>query len=39
MTPVRTGIALAITSGLFYSLCTLVWVVAPGPLPSVTIGF
>lgn len=34
MTPLRTGIALAITSGLFYTLCTLVWVVAPGPFLS-----
>ena len=31
-TPVRAGIALAITVGLFYALCTLVWVLAPGPL-------
>jgi len=29
--PLRTGIALAITVGLFYALCTLVWVLAPGP--------
>ena len=31
MTPLRTGAALAITVGLFYALCTLVWVLAPGP--------
>ena len=31
MTPLRTGIALAITVGLFYSLCALVWALAPGP--------
>ena len=30
-TPVRTGIALATTVGLFYALCTLVWALAPGP--------
>jgi hypothetical protein len=30
-TPVRTGIALAATVGLFYALCTLVWALAPGP--------
>jgi hypothetical protein len=30
-TPLRTGIALAITFGLFYALCTAVWVLAPGP--------
>lgn len=28
--PLRTGIALAVTVGLFYALCTLVWVAAPG---------
>ena len=28
----RTGIAFAITVGVFYALCTLVWVLAPGPL-------
>lgn len=27
----RTGIALAVTVAVFYSLCTLVWLVAPGP--------
>lgn len=26
-----TGIALAATVALFYALCTLVWLVAPGP--------
>ena len=31
MTPLRTGLTLAITVGLFYALCTLVWVLAPGP--------
>ena len=31
MTPLRTGLALAITVGLFYALCALVWVLAPGP--------
>lgn len=30
MTPVRTGLALAITVALFYALCTLAWVLAPG---------
>ncbi|MDP1690838.1 MAG: DUF5676 family membrane protein [Burkholderiaceae bacterium] len=30
-TPLRTGIALAITVGLFYALCALVWALAPGP--------
>ena len=34
MTPLRTGIALAITVGLFYALCTLVWALAPGPFLS-----
>ena len=34
MTPLRTGIALAITVGLFYALCALVWAVAPGPFLS-----
>lgn len=28
----RTGIALAITVGVFYALCALVWALAPGPL-------
>ncbi len=31
MTPFRTGIALAITVGVFYALCTLIWTLAPGP--------
>ena len=31
MTPLGTGIALAITVGVFYALCTLIWTVAPGP--------
>ena len=31
MTPHRTGIALAVTVGLFYALCALVWALAPGP--------
>lgn len=31
MTPLRIGIALAITTGVFYALCALVWVLAPGP--------
>lgn len=31
-TPTRTGLALAVTVGLFYALCTLVWALAPGPL-------
>lgn len=34
MSPFRTGITLAITVGLFYALCTLVWVLAPGPFLS-----
>ena len=29
--PLRTGIALAVTVGVFYALCTLLWVLAPGP--------
>ena len=29
--PFCTGIALAITVGVFYALCTLLWVLAPGP--------
>ena len=29
--PLRTGIALALTVGLFYALCALVWALAPGP--------
>ena len=31
MDRVRTGLALAITVGSFYALCTLAWVLAPGP--------
>ncbi len=31
MAPLRTGFALAITVGVFYALCALVWAVAPGP--------
>ena len=31
MAPLRTGLTLAITVGLFYALCTLVWLLAPGP--------
>ena len=31
MTPLRTGIALALTAGLSYTLCALVWALAPGP--------
>jgi hypothetical protein len=31
MTPLRTGIALAVTVGLFYALCALAWALAPGP--------
>ena len=31
MAPLRTGLALAVTVGVFYALCTLVWVLAPGP--------
>ena len=30
MNPLRTGIALAITVGVFYTFCTVAWVVAPG---------
>lgn len=29
MTPLRTGLALAITVGGFYVLCTVAWIVAP----------
>ena len=28
---VSTGIALAVTVGVPYALCTLIWVLAPGP--------
>lgn len=31
MTPLRTGVALALTVGVFYTLCTVVWIVALGP--------
>ena len=31
MTPLRTGIAFAITVGAFYTLCALAWALAPGP--------
>ena len=31
MAPLRTGLALAITVGLFYALCALIWALAPGP--------
>lgn len=34
MTPLRTGTALAITVAVFYALCALVWVAAPGPSMS-----
>jgi hypothetical protein len=34
MRPLRTGIALAITVGVFYALCALVWAMAPGPFLS-----
>jgi hypothetical protein len=30
-TPIRAGLALAITVGVFYALCALVWALAPGP--------
>ena len=29
--PLRTGIAMAVTVGVFYALCALVWTLAPGP--------
>lgn len=32
--PFRTGLAFATTVGLFYGLCTLVWLAAPGPFMS-----
>ena len=32
--PVRTGVTLSGTVAVFYTLCTLVWVVAPGPFLS-----
>ena len=31
MTPLRTGIAFAITVAAFYALCALAWALAPGP--------
>lgn len=31
MKPFLAGFALAVTVGVFYALCTLVWIVAPGP--------
>ena len=34
MSPIRTGGTFAITVGLFYALCTLVWAIAPGPFLS-----
>ena len=34
MSPLRTGIAFGITVGVFYILCTLAWVMAPGPFLS-----
>lgn len=30
----RTGVALATTVAVFYALCTLAWVAAPGPFLS-----
>lgn len=29
--PLRTGLAFAVTVAMFYALCTLVWLAAPGP--------
>lgn len=29
--PLRAGIALALTVGVFYALCALAWALAPGP--------
>jgi hypothetical protein len=34
MTPLRIGTALAITVGLFYALCALIWALVPGPFMS-----
>ena len=34
--PFSTGIALAVTVGVFYALCTLAWVLAPGPFLGFT---
>ena len=38
MSPLRTGLALATTVGLFYALCALVWALAPGPSLSLMNG-
>lgn len=32
--PLRTGVALAVTVAVFYTLCTLTWLAAPGPFLS-----
>lgn len=32
--PLRTGFAFATTVALFYGLCTLAWLAAPGPFMS-----
>ena len=32
--PLRTGIALGVTVGVFYALCALLWAAAPGPFLS-----
>jgi hypothetical protein len=29
--PLRTGIAFSVTVAVFYVLCTLIWLAAPGP--------
>jgi hypothetical protein len=34
VTPRRTGLALAITVGVFYGWCTLSWALAHGPFPG-----
>ncbi len=34
MTPVRSGLALAITVGAFYALCTVAWALAPASFLS-----
>lgn len=31
LAPLRTGIAFSVTVVVFYVLCTMVWLVAPGP--------
>ena len=36
MTPLRTGLALSVTAGVFYALCALVWALAPGPFLTFT---